>query len=150
VKNGVLKGLSRSAASRAGGGSGPVVPGSMDHKVALAQPHLMKAASKEFGETHKGGGSKRGEVCIVRRWMGKSGQMQEEDYPRFFFQDDIQVRGGIRREDGQGRDQLGVRELKEKPVLQQGEHSVSDLVDRVVFANSRTRSPSHKGAEGRI
>ena len=56
VEDGVLKGLSRSAAPRAGRGSVSVVSGRMGREVALARPHLMEAASKEFGETHKGVG----------------------------------------------------------------------------------------------
>ena len=89
VEDGILNGLSHGAAPRAGGGSFPVVPGRMGHEVALAQPPLMEAASKEFGETNEGVGLKRGEVCIVRRRVGTRGPMQEEDSPRFIFQADI-------------------------------------------------------------
>jgi len=85
----VVKGLSCSAAPRAGGGSVPVVPGRMGCEVALARPHLMGAAGKEFGKTHIGVGRKRGEICIVWRRVGKRGPMQEEDCPRFFLQGEI-------------------------------------------------------------
>ena len=85
----MLKGLSRGAAPRAGGGSVPVVPGRMGREVALARPHLMEVASKEFGKTHNGVRGKRGEVRIVRRRVGKRGPIQEENCPRFLLQGDI-------------------------------------------------------------
>jgi len=56
MEDGVLEGFCRSAAPGAGGGSVPIVPGRMCSQVALARPHLMKAAGKEFGEAHEGMG----------------------------------------------------------------------------------------------
>jgi len=56
VEDGVLEGFCRNAAPEAGGGSVPIVPGRMCCQVALARPHLMEAASKEFGEAHEGMG----------------------------------------------------------------------------------------------
>jgi len=53
VKDGVLEDFCRNAAPGAGGGSVPIVPGRVCSQIALARPHLMKAASKEFGEAHE-------------------------------------------------------------------------------------------------
>ena len=53
VKDGVLEGFFRKVAPGAGRGSVPIVPGGMCCQIALARPHLMKAASKEFGEAHE-------------------------------------------------------------------------------------------------
>jgi len=56
VEDGVLEGVCRNAAPGAVGGSVPIVPGRMCCQVALARPHLVKAAGKEFGEAHEGMG----------------------------------------------------------------------------------------------
>ena len=66
VEDGVLKGLSRSAAPRADGGSVAIVPGRMGCQVAFARPHLVEAAGKELREAHEGIGRERRVVRISR------------------------------------------------------------------------------------
>ena len=75
VEDGVLRGFRRNAAPGAGGGSVSIVPGRMCCQVALARPHLMEAASKEFGEAHEGMRRKRGEVFVIWRRMGERSPM---------------------------------------------------------------------------
>jgi len=75
VEDGMLEGFCHNAAPGASGGSVTIVPGRVCCQVALARPHLMKAAGKEFGEAHEGVGCESGEVSVIRRWMGERSPM---------------------------------------------------------------------------
>ena len=63
AEDGLLKGLGFLHASGAGGG-GVVVPGLVCSQVALPRPHLVKAAGREFVETHERVGLQRGTVGV--------------------------------------------------------------------------------------
>ena len=77
-----------------GGGPAPgtergeitVKPGRVGGQVALFRPHLVNAAGKKLGETHKGVGRKGGREGVSGRRRGHGGPLAKEDGPGFLFQ----------------------------------------------------------------
>ena len=85
VEDGVFEGLGGSPAPGTERGEIAVEPGRVGGQIAFSRPHLVNAACKELGETHKGVGGKGGRKGVPGGRRGHGGPLAEEDVPGFLF-----------------------------------------------------------------
>ena len=146
VEDGVFEGLGRGPAPGTERGEFGVEPGGVGGKVAFSGSHLMNAAREEFRKTHKVVRGKGGREGVPGRGRRHGGPLAEEDGPGFLFHCRIRVLGWVGRGDGEGGDKVRVEEGERGAVLQEGEDSVGDFIDREMLADVPLRGLPHEGA----
>ena len=85
MEDGVFEGLGESPAPRTERGEIAVEPGGVSGQIALTGPHLVDAASKELGETHKVVVSEGGREGVPSGRRGHGGPLAKEDGPGFLL-----------------------------------------------------------------
>ena len=113
----MFEGLRRGPAPGTERGEVAVEPGGVGGKVAFPRPHLMNAACKELGETHKGVEREGGRKGVPSGGRGHGGPLTEEDGPGFHFHRRIQVRRRARRGYGEGGNKMSVEKGKQGTVV---------------------------------
>ena len=113
----MFEGLRRGPAPGTERGEVAVEPGGVGGKVPVSRPHLMNAACKELGETHKRVGGEGGREGVPGEGRGHGGPLTEEDGPGFLFHRRIRVRRRVRRGYGEGGDKMSVEKGKRGAVF---------------------------------